>query len=102
MNILCFIPALAMGKGGAERVAADMAGAMATRGHKMTLAGFSADESAKPAYTLSEDVQWAAIRRSPVTVRAQIAKAKPDIIFALSALSVTRLWSNAFADLDTP
>jgi len=91
-----------MGKGGAERVAADMAGAMASRGHRMTLAGFSADANAKPAYALSDGVQWAAIRRGEKQVREQIARTKPDVIFALSALSVTRLWSNAFADLDTP
>jgi glycosyltransferase involved in cell wall biosynthesis len=102
MNILCFVPALAMGKGGAERVAADMAGAMTSRGHRMTVAGFSHDDNAKPAYTLSDEVEWAPIRRSEAAVRKQIAKTAPDVIFALTAMSVTRLWSNAFADLDTP
>lgn len=102
MNILCFVPALAMGKGGAERVAADMAGAMTARGHRMTLSGFAADDKAKPAYALSDGVEWASIRRSEAAVRQQIARTKPDVVFALTALSVTRLWSSAFADLDIP
>lgn len=85
MHILLCIPSLAFGKGGAERVAAELAHAMSARGHSVSVAYRSSRKHslAPPKYSLPESawrITWNNTLASIYALRKHILQLQPDII----------------------
>lgn len=81
LKILLSIPSLCGGKGGAERVAAELANEMTARGHRIFVHSASTPER-QPSYPLEPAVHHIQVPMTkPDELRAAIAAAQPDAVF---------------------
>ena len=92
MNLLLFIPSLADGKGGAERVAGELGTAMRRRGHRVAYAFDTTFNEGRPQYPVPPDaplLTYNASFLSQVHLREKIAALGPDLILVFYALCKT-------------
>ena len=88
MNLLLFIPSLADGKGGAERVAGELGTAMRRRGHRVAYAFDTTFNEGQPQYPVPPDaplLTYNASFLSQVHLREKIAALGPDLILVFYA-----------------
>ena len=88
MNLLLFIPSLADGKGGAERVAGELGTAMRRRGHRVAYAFDTTFNEGRPQYPVPPDaplLTYNASFLSQVHLREKIAALGPDLILVFYA-----------------
>ena len=83
MRIILSITSLTHGKGGAERVASELANEMVARGHEIIML-CDAEPDAMPAYQLTESIQVIRERfrqDNYANIRTKICELKPDVFF---------------------
>lgn len=105
MNLLFFIPTLADGKGGAERVASGLGMAMRRRGHGVAYAFNTTFSEGRPHYALPPGaplLTFDASFLSRLTLRKRIAELRPDLILVFYANWRVAEYSRMLAGLGIP
>lgn len=106
MHILLCIQSLAGGKGGAERTATNLGAAMIARGHQVSYAFFSQQNSVSiPSYSLHPDaglLTWNDSLTGIRLFREKLKKNKPDIALIFYASSHVMKLYEMFNGLDIP
>lgn len=105
MNLLLFIPSLAAGKGGAERVAGELGMAMQRRGHRVAYAFDTTFNEGRPQYPVPPDaplLTYNASFLSQVHLREKIAALGPDLILVFYANCLLHEHYHLLAGLGIP